>query len=555
MGSAEQEEVISLTTYRAEHLDQSLMDRVVVLAEREGGLYDCYVPVELIDFEEVPVKQGHAEEIARDMRAHKERHGGTGQHAPVQVGLVEGEELFKIVDGFHRDAAVRTNGEATIYATVQKMTWDDLYDQRIFTAKDHSQVRFSRVIQWMREIWEKSEFSELETSGGNNLTLKQATSLLGFDNSGKKLGLDPYDVDKVKDWVRAKEERWGMKAMTFHGYLEIAENVDPGLVHSARERGGGSDKLEAPTQTILKEFSKHIPRMFDLQKYIMQAAAENASPSKAVQSLAAELSSLISNIDDEDEILLAAKAYVDGYQWHDAAKRGAGASQPKTKQLRQASDPRSQGMRVFRNASDIVNRATLRTSIAREESGGISESERGLVQEAIDAAKNIRQGLGSFVIEASKLIGVEPEHEDVAEDDADQAAEQPQERGKRHMREDLNQFGIVTNEDWAAFPDHHKLALSIFSPNLWGQRHESPRHALVKAFQEAGLDGNDESLSSEDIYEAALYMVKTLKAERGGPEPYVRWDADKARLYIEQRGMKHLREVFRKTLLNIDESK
>src|SRR5690606_32346942 len=79
------------------------------------------------------------------------------------------------------------------------------------------------------------------------------------------------EVIAAKTWVARKEEQWQMASMTIHGHLKIAANVDPKLVHSAREKRSGH-VLEAPTQVILKVFSDELPDRFDLQNLIMDVA-------------------------------------------------------------------------------------------------------------------------------------------------------------------------------------------------------------------------------------------------------------------------------------------
>ena len=62
------------------------------------------------------------------MRQISHEKGGSGQQSPIRVGWIEGENKFRIIDGFHRDAALIENSETSIYATVKVVTWDELYD-------------------------------------------------------------------------------------------------------------------------------------------------------------------------------------------------------------------------------------------------------------------------------------------------------------------------------------------------------------------------------------------------------------------------------------------
>ena len=177
-----------------------LLAQTAVLYERDGGLYECYVPAELIDHEEVPVKEEWAASLARQMRQKATERGGTGQQTAIRLGWIEGENKFRIIDGFHRDAALIQNGEPLIYATVERTDWDTLYDDRIFTAKDHAHVRFSRVVKWIQEVWEYSGLNK-------DLTVEQAILLYRHETDGSKLGIDPQIVQSAKDWVARKEQQ------------------------------------------------------------------------------------------------------------------------------------------------------------------------------------------------------------------------------------------------------------------------------------------------------------------------------------------------------------
>lgn len=317
---------VSLTVVSAPEL--RLLDQVHIIGTREGGLVDCMVPTELIDHEEVPVKKEWAEDLAAQMNEMAELRGGTGQLSPIILGQIEGESSFKIIDGFHRDAALKLNGEDHVYATVKQTDWDELYDVRIFTAKDHAHVRFSRVVQWIREVWELSGLSD-------QLTVEQAVLMYRFDTDGSKHGLDPDYVGKAKAWIKRKEELWGMAAMTFHGYLKVAEHVDPALVHSTREKTSGKS-LEAPTQQIIRVFSEQIPDRFDLQNLVMRTAMERNLKGPDVKTVSVK----VKNCKTVEE----AEAVIAALDWNNLKPE---YGETKKKALRQAYDPRNKGATVL----------------------------------------------------------------------------------------------------------------------------------------------------------------------------------------------------------------
>jgi len=277
-----------------------LLGQVEIIGVREGGLVECYVPTELIDHEEVPVKEEWATSIAKQMRWTAAHEGGSGQQTPIQIGWIDGESKFKIIDGFHRDAALIINGEERIYATAKRTDWNSLYDSRIFTAKDHIHVRFSRVVQWIREVWQYSGIAE-------KMTVEQAVLLYRFDTDGSKLGIAQADVEAAKEWVKRKESQWEMAAMTIHSHLKVAEHVDPRLVHSTREKRSGH-VLEAPTQSILKQLSEILPGKanFGLQNIVVATAIAHNLKSPQVKALSLALKSK-----GED----SAQTFIDDIDW------------------------------------------------------------------------------------------------------------------------------------------------------------------------------------------------------------------------------------------------
>src|ERR1700677_4418089 len=72
--------------------------RIRIVAKREGGLVEAYVPIDLIYMEDVPVDQSHAADLAASMRNKATKDGGTGQKSPSLIAEVPGVEHFFITD-------------------------------------------------------------------------------------------------------------------------------------------------------------------------------------------------------------------------------------------------------------------------------------------------------------------------------------------------------------------------------------------------------------------------------------------------------------------------
>ncbi len=375
-----------------QHAHFGLLSQVEVIGIREGGLVDCWVPTELIDHEEVPVKEEWVDSLAADMRAINERDGGSGQLTPIILGEIEGEETLKIIDGFHRDASLKRNGEERIYATIKQTDWDELFDLRIFTAKDHAHVRFSRVVSWIREVWALTEMSE-------QLSVEQAVLLYRFKTDGSKLGLDADVVAEAKAWAERKEQQWQMKAMTIHSHLKIAEHVDPALVHSTREKKDGKT-LDAPTQAIIKIFSEELPDNFPMQNLVMSAAMQRNLTGPKVKALCKSVGGY--------ETVEAAAAFISDINW-DTWEPAYGETTKKA--LRRRHDPRYKGGAVLATAATTIENVIERVDASLSRDEEVTPVMAELLQEAQGRANELVGRLGDLSTRLAQLRGREATEE------------------------------------------------------------------------------------------------------------------------------------------------
>lgn len=372
-----------------------VLGRVEIANVREGGLIDASVPAKMVDHEDVAFRQDHAEEIARNMRRQAQRNGGIGQDSPILFGLIEDATLLKVIDGFHRNAALSILEAPVRDGTIKITTQEGLYDDRIFTSKEHPQVRFSRVVQWIREVWSINELSRVTTVNGEPFSVTQAVLLYRYDSSGIKLGLEPDVVKEAKSWVARKEEQWELKAMTIHSHLKVAENVDPDLVHSTRDRKGGN-ALEAPTREIIKIFSKELPSDFGLQNLVMETAMANNLRGPQVRSLCRA----VQNCRDLED----AKTLIAGFDWENWQPT---YGETKTRHLRKAYDARRMGANVFvRPAADIGN-VLLRAHQSFERGEEVTPEMANNILDAMVRAEKLKAELSDVIIRLAELAGID----------------------------------------------------------------------------------------------------------------------------------------------------
>ncbi len=245
-----------------------LLSKVTILGEREGGLVDAMVPVELIHREDVPVDREHVAELKASIVAEAAKGLGTGQLTPVLLGEVPRRDDFLIIDGFHRDAAFFDLGECEIYSTIRRgSSLEEVLDLRILTATSHASVNFARVVEWIGDAWTRTPWSE-------KLTVVQAFSLTKTASSGKVLGLSPAQAEEVKAWVNDKCDKWGLSPTTVHVNLTTAELADPELVKEARRRVGGHSLVDITPQH-LGVIARGFPRQYALQRLVADIAKQH----------------------------------------------------------------------------------------------------------------------------------------------------------------------------------------------------------------------------------------------------------------------------------------
>lgn len=251
---------------------EDIFDQVEIVGEREGGLIECYVPIRLICTEDVPVNDEHVTQLASSIEDEASKSvNGTGQLTPVLLGKIEDESQLRIIDGFHRTAALKNAGVEKIYATVKESTWDEVIDLRILTARTHKVVQFARIVEWVNDSWNRTPWSD-------RLDATQAFVLYNDHNvTGRRSGISTEEASEVREWVKNKCIQWKVSSTSIYDHLSVASVADPQLVNEARSSSRG-DLLEHITPGHLKVIAKKLPYKFDIQRLVASTAtARNLS--------------------------------------------------------------------------------------------------------------------------------------------------------------------------------------------------------------------------------------------------------------------------------------
>lgn len=236
-----------------------LLSKIEVRSEREGGLIDAMVPIDLIDRTEVAVDEEHVAELAASMHDEWSRGITNGQLSPILLGQIEGRSTFSLIDGFHRDAALKLLGNDTVFATIRpNTTEEEVGDLRILTANSHSSVSFARIVEWVNSSWSKSPWAD-------KVSAAQAFSLANSKTAnGRRMGLTEEEAGEVREWALDKSKRWSLSTAVIWTNLSTADVADPALVKQVRGRTNGHT-LEALTSLHLREIATAYPHQFEIQ--------------------------------------------------------------------------------------------------------------------------------------------------------------------------------------------------------------------------------------------------------------------------------------------------
>lgn len=247
----------------------ALLEQIRVTAEREGNLVEAFVPIELINQEDVAFDQDHVTELADSIRQESAKQQTTGQLSPILLAEVPDEDRFLIIDGFHRTPALASLGYDEVYATIKPdCTMEDVVDLRIVAAKSHKSVKFSRIVEWVDEAWSRTEWADrINVSSAFQMFFLRSTT-------GSRAGINPEELEGIREWVGRKCEQWGISAPSIDRYLRTARLADPELVKVARDRTSGH-KLEAVTPKHLDQIARYLPNDYGRQRIVADAAVGN----------------------------------------------------------------------------------------------------------------------------------------------------------------------------------------------------------------------------------------------------------------------------------------
>lgn len=179
--------------------------------------------------------------------------------------MVVREENLKLIDGFHRVAAMQELGFQDVDCIVVDCDDETFWDMRIISASTHKAVTFARVIEWIDQVFQLSP-----------LTGKYKNALNLFDTVRQG-----YGPQESKDWVTTKSQQWGLAPATIRNWLSTAQTLAPELIEEAKASPSAGEGLGLSHYQRVAETAPNQPAI--QRQVIEKAKKEDLSAAQTQQ--------------------------------------------------------------------------------------------------------------------------------------------------------------------------------------------------------------------------------------------------------------------------------
>ncbi len=258
-----------------------------VIKAREVFVRQEMIPLGGIALGGMIIDENHASELG-DLMV-----GKWGQTQAIAVrcrvgGNTINDVHYDILDGFHRVAGLLARDGKEIKAEVYYNCNDEeMYDQRIVAANSVKSVKFARMAFWMNGAW-------AQTPWRKQLSVAQAFGLTNSSSSGKILGINEEEVEKIKQWCTTKAKRWLSEVGTIYQDLRLVEEANKDLLMRVRSGSfvsGGLALTRSQFEVIVKAFPKSnsSSRNEQIQARIAELANSQSLSTPQLESFVAEL--------------------------------------------------------------------------------------------------------------------------------------------------------------------------------------------------------------------------------------------------------------------------
>ncbi len=146
-------------------------------------------------------------------------------HMLQKDGLIQPLAIWQhgmlVIDGFHRLEAAKRLGWQTVRCSIIDVSEEQFWASRIDSAKQHHEVEKPRLLAWIRQCWQASEYAKSSDIAETLLRLRKKVGSDWEFSAGSQRGkLHLSDDDQaVLTWFDDHAARWSMSA------LDILETV------------------------------------------------------------------------------------------------------------------------------------------------------------------------------------------------------------------------------------------------------------------------------------------------------------------------------------------
>jgi hypothetical protein len=286
------------------------------------------IPLANVLTEEALIDDSHAVELGASMKQKR------GQITPIavrpRIDAMGGGIVYDVIDGFHRSAGKKINGDRDINATViYGCSDEEMFDLRILAASSVRSVQFARLTQWMTKSFDTTPWAK------KGMTVTQAFQVALKDQRRSNVpGIGVDDLADIKDWAKAKTERWGKTVGSVYQDLRLVANADPTLVSEVRTAAGGYSRETTITQSKLAMVVNSFPGdgHHAVQRAILHHAVESKWKIDHIEAVCEALKGTVKPGMSEESVRNILKTTVIEHEVFSASKSGRrsrGTSKPR----------------------------------------------------------------------------------------------------------------------------------------------------------------------------------------------------------------------------------
>ena len=267
---------------------QLLMTPEQAILSGEKFRRDEQIPISSLTIEDDAfiIDQGHVRDLVTEIKR-------DGQSVRIFVAVDRdpktGKKRVRVLDGLHRASALLQIPEIdTAKVTAfYNLSDEEIFAQRVIAANSVGSVQVPRLITWMRNAFNNSEWSDL------GLTLTQVYGMVSNNTRRSNLiNISPERLEALKQWAKDKAGQWKKPPGSMYKLLYAVDNADPELVKEVRESPGGrGDHPVVITIDRLKAVANAFPKEenFAIQRAILDFVQARKLDTKQTQVLAEAL--------------------------------------------------------------------------------------------------------------------------------------------------------------------------------------------------------------------------------------------------------------------------